>query len=84
MCEPRCESFKLSFKTKCLWYYIITINTVYIGQIRRQSTWEFEIFKERWNEAISQDKSWVDPFKSDQRRIRKMHDTKRLSKLVTI
>ncbi|KOM53831.1 hypothetical protein LR48_Vigan09g249000 [Vigna angularis] len=27
-------------------------------EIRRQSTWEFEIFKERWNEAISQDKSW--------------------------
>ncbi|XP_027933164.1 uncharacterized protein LOC114188734 [Vigna unguiculata] len=53
-------------------------------EIRRQSTWEFEIFKERWNEAISQDKTWVDPFKSDQRRIRKMHDTKRLSKLVTI
>ncbi|WVY94890.1 hypothetical protein V8G54_033978 [Vigna mungo] len=43
-------------------------------EIRRQSTWEFEIFKERWNEAISQDKSWV-----DQRRIRKMHDTKHVT-----
>ncbi|CAJ1961576.1 unnamed protein product [Sphenostylis stenocarpa] len=53
-------------------------------EIRRQSTWEFEIFKERWNEAISQDKNWVDPFKSDQRRIRKRRDTHRISKHSTI
>ncbi|XP_027339583.1 uncharacterized protein LOC113853258 isoform X1 [Abrus precatorius] len=44
-------------------------------EIRRQSTWEFEIFKERWNEAIAKDKNWVDPFKSDQRRIRRRRDT---------
>ncbi|KAL5151256.1 hypothetical protein HKD37_13G037688 [Glycine soja] len=49
-------------------------------EIRRQSTWEFEIFKERWNEAIAADKNWVDPFKSDQRRIRKRRDTQRLPK----
>ncbi|KAK7412291.1 hypothetical protein VNO78_03744 [Psophocarpus tetragonolobus] len=49
-------------------------------EIRRQSTWEFEIFKERWNEAISQDKKWVDPFKSNQRLIRRRRDTQRLSK----
>ncbi|KAL3031616.1 hypothetical protein AAZX31_02G038200 [Glycine max] len=49
-------------------------------EIRRQSTREFEIFQERWNQAISEDKTWVDPFKSDQRRIRKQRDTQRLSK----
>ncbi|KAG4955883.1 hypothetical protein JHK82_041598 [Glycine max] len=49
-------------------------------EIRRQSTWEFEIFKERWNKAIGADKNWVDPFKSDQRRIRKWRDTQRLAK----
>jgi len=37
------------------------------------------MFKERWNEAISQDKNWVDPFKSDQRRIRKRRDTKHVT-----
>jgi len=34
-------------------------------QIRRQSAWELKIFKERWNQAITEDKSWVKPFKSD-------------------
>ncbi|RDX62277.1 hypothetical protein CR513_59410, partial [Mucuna pruriens] len=49
-------------------------------EIRRQSTWEFEIFKERWNEAIAEDKNWVDPFKTNQRRIRRWRDPQRLSK----
>ncbi|KAK5826988.1 26S proteasome regulatory subunit rpn-1 [Gossypium arboreum] len=31
-------------------------------QIRRQSTWELEVFKERWNRAVEEDKNWVDPF----------------------
>ncbi|RHN62489.1 hypothetical protein MtrunA17_Chr4g0047961 [Medicago truncatula] len=34
-------------------------------EIRRQSAWELKIFKERWNQAITEDKSWVKPFKSD-------------------
>ncbi|KAG7019637.1 hypothetical protein SDJN02_18600 [Cucurbita argyrosperma subsp. argyrosperma] len=32
-------------------------------EIRRQSTWELQIFKNRWNKAVAEDKSWVDPFK---------------------
>ncbi|MBA0811730.1 hypothetical protein Gohar_003602 [Gossypium harknessii] len=32
------------------------------AQIRRQSTWELEVFKERWNRAVEEDKNWVDPF----------------------
>ncbi|KAK7319627.1 hypothetical protein RJT34_04350 [Clitoria ternatea] len=36
-------------------------------EIRRQSTWELRVFKERWKQAIAEDGSWVDPFKSDQR-----------------
>ncbi|KOM31099.1 hypothetical protein LR48_Vigan01g065400 [Vigna angularis] len=39
-------------------------------QIRRQSTWEFEVFKRRWNKAIAADKNWVDPFTSDRKRLR--------------
>ncbi|XP_052202506.1 uncharacterized protein LOC127808144 isoform X2 [Diospyros lotus] len=31
-------------------------------EIRRQSTWELEIFKKRWEEAVKEDKNWVDPF----------------------
>ncbi|XP_023542685.1 uncharacterized protein LOC111802517 isoform X1 [Cucurbita pepo subsp. pepo] len=43
------------------------------AEIRKQSTWELQIFKDRWNKAVSEDENWVDPFKeqsvkSDQRR----------------
>ncbi|CAM8985907.1 hypothetical protein QQ045_008147 [Rhodiola kirilowii] len=30
-------------------------------EIRRQSTHELQIFEERWEKAISEDKNWVDP-----------------------
>ncbi|RDX97380.1 Secretory carrier-associated membrane protein 3 [Mucuna pruriens] len=33
------------------------------AKIRRQSTWELKVFKDRWNRAISEDSSWVNPFK---------------------
>lgn len=38
------------------------------AEIRRQSTLELQIFKNRWNAAIEQDKAWVDPFPRKQRR----------------
>lgn len=31
-------------------------------EIRRQSTWELQVFKERWNRAVEEDPNWVDPF----------------------
>ncbi|PQQ07222.1 uncharacterized protein Pyn_15374 [Prunus yedoensis var. nudiflora] len=37
-------------------------------EIRRQSTREFSIFKERWNNAVDEDMNWTDPFKSSIRR----------------
>lgn len=37
-------------------------------QIRRQSTWELKVFKERWNKSVEEDKNWVDPFLRYQRR----------------
>ncbi|KAE8664512.1 F-box protein [Hibiscus syriacus] len=39
-------------------------------KIRRQSTWELKVFKERWNQAVEEDKNWVDPFLKYQRRSR--------------
>ncbi|XP_058771619.1 uncharacterized protein LOC131644995 isoform X1 [Vicia villosa] len=42
-------------------------------EIRRQSTWELEVFKERWNQATEKDKTWVDPFKRRIRRWRADH-----------
>ncbi|XP_031128671.1 uncharacterized protein LOC116030533 isoform X1 [Ipomoea triloba] len=36
-------------------------------EIRRQSTYELQIFKERWEEAVKEDKNWVDPYKASQR-----------------
>ncbi|KAH7568972.1 hypothetical protein ACOSP7_012122 [Xanthoceras sorbifolium] len=33
------------------------------SEIRRQSTWELQTFKKRWNEAVEKDKAWVDPFR---------------------
>ncbi|XP_056848623.1 uncharacterized protein LOC108819664 [Raphanus sativus] len=32
--------------------------------IRRQSTWELQIFEERWNKSVEQDKNWIDPSSS--------------------
>ncbi|KAK0577902.1 hypothetical protein LWI29_002019 [Acer saccharum] len=29
------------------------------AEIRRQSTWELEMFKKRWNKAIEEDKAWT-------------------------
>ncbi|KHN10306.1 hypothetical protein glysoja_040534, partial [Glycine soja] len=48
-------------------------------EIRRQSTWELEVFNERWNRAIAEDKNWVNPFKSDKKRIRQRQKTNRFS-----
>lgn len=45
------------------------------SEIRRQSTWELEVFKERWNKAIADDKKWVDPFKRRIRRWRGTHQS---------
>ncbi|XP_021596541.1 uncharacterized protein LOC110603154 isoform X2 [Manihot esculenta] len=42
-------------------------------EIRRQSSWELQIFKERWNEAVKEDKLWVDPFKGNQKHRRRRH-----------
>uniref|UniRef100_A0A2P2J8E5 Uncharacterized protein n=1 Tax=Rhizophora mucronata TaxID=61149 RepID=A0A2P2J8E5_RHIMU len=42
-------------------------------EIRRQSTRELQIFKERWNQAVKRDKHWIDPFKSSQRRKKRRH-----------
>ncbi|XP_075502980.1 uncharacterized protein LOC142540592 isoform X1 [Primulina tabacum] len=41
------------------------------SEIRRQSTIELQRFKERWEEAVKEDKKWVDPFTSTRRRSRK-------------
>uniref|UniRef100_A0A5B6Z8Q5 Lysine ketoglutarate reductase trans-splicing related 1 n=2 Tax=Davidia involucrata TaxID=16924 RepID=A0A5B6Z8Q5_DAVIN len=38
------------------------------SEIRRQSTSELRIFKKRWEQAVRQDKDWVDPFQKIQRR----------------
>ncbi|KAJ0017184.1 hypothetical protein Pint_10705 [Pistacia integerrima] len=38
------------------------------AQIRRQSTWELQTFKKRWNKAVEEDKAWVDPFRRSSRR----------------
>ncbi|TKY59328.1 hypothetical protein E2542_SST16413 [Spatholobus suberectus] len=48
-------------------------------EIRRQSTWELKVFKERWNQAIAEDRSWVDPFHSDRRSTRQRRNSDRIS-----
>ncbi|XP_043697793.1 uncharacterized protein LOC122648643 isoform X2 [Telopea speciosissima] len=37
------------------------------SEIRRQSTSELQIFRERWNQAVKEDKEWIDPFDRSQR-----------------
>ncbi|KAI9121513.1 hypothetical protein K1719_008546 [Acacia pycnantha] len=41
------------------------------SEIRRQSTWELEIFKKRWNQAVAEDRDWVDPFKGNKKFLRR-------------
>uniref|UniRef100_A0A5B6Z8F8 Uncharacterized protein n=1 Tax=Davidia involucrata TaxID=16924 RepID=A0A5B6Z8F8_DAVIN len=41
------------------------------SEIRRQSTSELQIFKKRWEQAVEEDKDWVDPFQRNQRRKRR-------------
>nr|AFK46254.1 unknown [Lotus japonicus] len=48
-------------------------------EIRRQSSWELQIFKERWNKAVAEDRNWVDPFKRDQRRLLQRRNRQRFS-----
>lgn len=38
------------------------------SEIRRQSTSELQIFRERWEQAIKEDREWVDPFRRYQKR----------------
>lgn len=51
------------------------------SEIRRQSTYELQRFKERWEEAVNEDKKWVDPYKdggqSEKRKIKKRRNHRR-------
>ncbi|CAH2047875.1 unnamed protein product [Thlaspi arvense] len=48
-------------------------------EIRRQSTWELQTFKERWNRAVAEDKNWVDRSSSTRNRIGNNRRLKRSS-----
>ncbi|KAG5561516.1 hypothetical protein RHGRI_004528 [Rhododendron griersonianum] len=37
-------------------------------KIRRQSTSELRLFRKRWEQAVKEDKNWVDPFSRRKRR----------------
>ncbi|KAG5561514.1 hypothetical protein RHGRI_004528 [Rhododendron griersonianum] len=37
-------------------------------EIRRQSTSELRLFRKRWEQAVKEDKNWVDPFSRRKRR----------------
>ncbi|KAF8391397.1 hypothetical protein HHK36_023701 [Tetracentron sinense] len=39
------------------------------SEIRRQSTSELQIFRQRWDKAVREDKDWVDPYKRNQRHL---------------
>lgn len=41
-------------------------------EIRRQSTSELRIFKKRWEQAVKEDKNWVDPFRKKRRSSRRL------------
>ncbi|XP_048626043.1 uncharacterized protein LOC106391161 isoform X2 [Brassica napus] len=48
-------------------------------EIRRQSTWELQTFKKRWNRAVEEDKNWVDRSSSTRNRISNNRRFKRTS-----
>ncbi|OMO76579.1 hypothetical protein CCACVL1_15608 [Corchorus capsularis] len=49
-------------------------------EIRRQSTWELQVFKERWNRAVEEDVNWVDPFLRYQAQRYRKHKRRQTSK----
>lgn len=48
-------------------------------QIRRQSTHELQIFKDRWERAVEEDQNWVDPFEASS--LRRRQRRKQIRKL---
>ncbi|XP_019176024.1 PREDICTED: uncharacterized protein LOC109171394 isoform X1 [Ipomoea nil] len=43
-------------------------------EIRRQSAYELQTFKDRWDRAVEEDKNWVDPYKETRRiKLRRNH-----------
>lgn len=50
------------------------------SEIRRQSTYELQIFKDRWARAVKEDKKWSDPSKTRQRR-KQWYEQRRKSKV---
>ncbi|XP_019082612.1 PREDICTED: uncharacterized protein LOC104704616 [Camelina sativa] len=49
------------------------------SSIRRQSTGELRTFKEQWNQAVAEDKNWVDRSSSTRNRISNNRRLKRSS-----
>lgn len=49
------------------------------AEIRRQSTTELQIFKERWERAVKDDKNWADPFFRRKRRRKQKTNQRRNS-----
>ncbi|XP_057462576.1 uncharacterized protein LOC130752752 isoform X2 [Actinidia eriantha] len=45
--------------------------------IRKDATSELQIFKQRWERAVREDKNWVDPFRRKRRRNRRRHNKRR-------
>ncbi|XP_047308021.1 uncharacterized protein LOC124911563 [Impatiens glandulifera] len=43
------------------------------AEIRRQSTIELQIFKDRWERAVKEDKIWIDPFSRRRKRKQRLH-----------
>jgi hypothetical protein len=46
-------------------------------EIRRQSTWELQTFKERWSKAVEEDIKWIDPSSSSSMTKRKSNGNNR-------
>jgi len=57
---------------------------VFCEQIRRQSTWELQAFKERWNQAVAEDKYWVERSSPSRNRIGNNRRLKRSSMIPSL
>ncbi|KAK4364149.1 hypothetical protein RND71_015507 [Anisodus tanguticus] len=48
------------------------------SEIRRQSMYELQIFKDRWERAVEEDKNWVDPVEAISRRRKRRKQIRKL------
>lgn len=61
--KPKLERWRLSCLKMLTSIILVFFFFFWEMQIRRQATSELQVFEERWDEAVKDDRDWADPYK---------------------